>query len=877
MDNIEAKIWAKSANENNKNGISLLQHIEDILRNINEIKTFIGDNKLYELIKIAVILHDLGKALPYFQIRTLGNKNYCPFEISTNLPHSIFSLFLIDKIKLEEKIKQIYPEDAKEYKQFVLSAVAYHHWRNNFEEVIRYSIDEIENLLNENLQSEIEKNLKEELRDFFNGYAELIKFDKTMLTEIINGAQIEDYAIPPYSLYWLPKRISFEKVNLVDWVKLSGFLIRCDHFASFCESENNYEQPIEFKGIEYEKIKSKLKDKFNLDDEKKIWQVKLIEEKKLSEKNVILVAPTGSGKTEFSYIWSKGEKTFYTLPLRSAVNQIFERSQQLFNDEDERVGLLHSDADVYLLGDGNETENLKSYYLARQLSYPFMVSTGDQFFPYALRPPSYEKIYATFSYSRLVIDEVQAYDPKAAAIIVRYLQDIYKMGGKFLLITATMPDFIREELKNRIKDEVGEKDFELIDYYDKATEVDYSSIKKHKLKFIKIKNNENEFEYDKIIDEIIDKSYENNGQRVLVVVNTVKLAVDVFDKIKKNVGEKMFVELLHSRLTYEKRKEKENLIVKEFSNPKPLDENIPKIVVATQVVEASLDLDADILYTEFVPIDSLVQRMGRVLRRYKTESPSNLESPNVFVTIFENGIESGGNNVYSNDLIEISLKLFSKTESDLETDKWLDKNGKYKKKSKDWRNKKTVDEFFKTIKKLEPEALILSELEKKELVKKLYNPKIFAVSESYLTTFYKTLDILDSGFMAERKDEAHRIFREISSISVIPKTKLEELIKSINEFFEKNSDNKNLYVKFKKVILNRFVVNVYFPKWKYDEIRFREDIRLSYQLVNNENNFDNHQEKLINKWCRNIFIVKTEYDEETGILKYDFPEYNPFI
>ena len=877
MTENKSKIWAKSSIGKNKEEISLAKHIDDLLSNLNLLKNVINDERLFETIKLAIYLHDIGKALPFFQIRTLGNKNYRPFEITTNLPHSIFSLFLIDKTKLEEKIKQIYPQGSQEYKQFVLSAVAYHHWRNNFEEVIRYSIDEIENLLNENLQSEIEKNLKEELKDFFNGYAELIKFDKTMLTEIINGAQIEDYAIPPYSLYWLPKRISFEKVNLVDWVKLSGFLMRCDHFASFCESENNYEQPIEIKEIEYEKIKSKLKDKFNLDDEKKIWQVKLIEEKNLSEKNVILIAPTGSGKTEFAFVWSNGHKTFYTLPLRSAVDQIFERSQKLFNDEIERVGLLHSDADVYLLGDGNETENLKSYHLARQLSYPFMVSTGDQFFPYALRPPSYEKIYATFSYSRLVIDEVQAYDPKAAAIIVKYLQDIHKMGGKFLLITATMPDFIREELKNRIKDEVGEKDFELIDYYDKATEVDYSTIKKHKLEFLKIVINENEFKYDNIIEKIIENANANNGQRVLVVVNTVKLAVDVFDKIKKNVGEKMFVELLHSRLTYEKRKEKEKKIGDAFLNPKPANENVPKIVVATQVVEASLDLDADILFTEFAPVDSLIQRMGRVLRRFKTKSPDKLDNPNVFVTIFENGIESGGNKVYSNDLIEISLKLFSKTESDLETNKWLDKNGKYNKESKDWRNKKTVDEFFKVIKKLDSDALILSELEKKELVEKLYNRAYFATSSSYLSDFYKTLEILDSGFMAERKDEAHRIFREISSISVIPKTKLEELIKSINEFFEKKSDNKNLYVKFKREILNRFVINIYFPNWKYDEIKFREDIRLSYQLINNENNFDNHQEKLINKWCRNIFIVDTKYDEETGIIKYNFPEYNPFI
>lgn len=91
-----------------------------------------------------------------------------------------------------------------------------------------------------------------------------------------------------------------------------------------------------------------------------------------------------------------------------------------------------------------------------------IVSTGDQFFPYALRPPGYEKIYATFSYSRLVIDEVQAYDPKAAAIIVKFIEDVVCMGGRFLLMTATLPKFIQESIKKSL----GENQYRLVNLYD---------------------------------------------------------------------------------------------------------------------------------------------------------------------------------------------------------------------------------------------------------------------------------------------------------------------------------------------------------------------------------------------------------------------------
>ena len=162
------KIWAKSSNKKDEPGLWLYEHIEDILNNLDQLKVFIGDEKLFELIKISVLLHDLGKALPYFQIRSLGNKNYEPFEITSNIPHSIFSLLLINKTRLKANIKRIYPENYEEYTQYVLSAVAFHHWRNNFSDVIRYSNEDIDNLLKTGLLHEIEENLTGDLSKILN-------------------------------------------------------------------------------------------------------------------------------------------------------------------------------------------------------------------------------------------------------------------------------------------------------------------------------------------------------------------------------------------------------------------------------------------------------------------------------------------------------------------------------------------------------------------------------------------------------------------------------------------------------------------------------------------------------------------------------------
>jgi len=117
--------------------------------------------------------------------------------------------------------------------------------------------------------------------------------------------------------------------------------------------------------------------------------------------------------------------------------------------------------------------------------------------------------------------------------------------------------------------------------------------------------------------------------------------------------------LFHSRFTLEDRRKKElELIGKEFKNPKDeTNETTPKILVATQVVEASLDIDADLLFTEIAPMDALVQRMGRVLRRHKDFIPEEPKEPNVNVIVFREGYQSGSKYVYENELIEKTFAI----------------------------------------------------------------------------------------------------------------------------------------------------------------------------------------------------------------------------
>jgi len=843
------EIWAKRKKDGRE--ITLKEHTTDLLNNI---KAFyekihhrlpeklgnITSNELLQLLKYACFFHDLGKVSPKFQ-ETLGNEKYyneLKELLDKDIRHNILSLFFINK----GKVKEICQDNESLYSTF-LSAIAFHHWRKDEKE---YSlglnedlIETCKKLLENNNGKKLEEILKEHFDEFSVDFdaKDLIAFDKDLAEHIKEGGNlISAGIIPPYTLYFLPERLKMERTLKIDlnlWIFLSGFLMRIDHFSSFCEEEN-----LSLK-IEKEIPKGELINKLTQKFGEKFWQKDLITN--LKDKNVILIAPTGIGKTEFAFLWAEDEKFFYTLPLRVATNQIFERACSYFNenlhiDDDPfingNVGLLHSDADLYIvdkweaLSDTNwDGETPKIIEISKHFSLPVNISTGDQIFPSALKYPGYEKIYATLGYSKLIIDEVQAYDPRACAIVVKMIEDIVSLGGKFLLMTATLPGFVKKELENKnIK-------FEVIDLYGEKIK----DITRHKI-VLKEKDIEDD------IEEIIEKA--NEKKRVLVVLNTVKKAKNVYDKINKR-GFKGFLGLLHSEFTLNERKKRELIIcggtyevegeekeieifgqkinLKEhtqkikieilddenekkeveldwevgkegeqkkkiiikglFQNPKPENEDSPKILVATQVVEASLDIDADYLFTEIAPIDSLVQRMGRVMRRvnlmngkikgsdkkfkYKDFYEKDESNVIIYYQKEKNKIkESGEGKVYEAELIQKAYEIL-KDEKEIK------------------------------------------EREKQNLVAKFYEKVENEKNSNYLQKFYETLRILNSGYVSENKNEAHELFREIYTISVVEEDKIDEMIRKIEEAANIT------WLWFKKEIVAEYVINV--NMWKFKD------------------------------------------------------------
>lgn len=829
------------AKSREKGEITLKNHISNLLQQSEELLALFSQssqNNLKKLLTLAIVFHDLGKVLPYYQRKVFKNENYWE-RPPQYIPHSLLSLFWIDIDKLFSELGEA---DAK----LVLTATAFHHWRENFFQLLLKGDENLKSVLSflieEKNCQQFEINLKEEL----NEWADYIKFNKKLAQGIINGLSLLDTNLipPPYLTYFLPQRIEIPEESKKRQILITGLLQRIDGFASFLE-EDKSKGEIEIRNIPYNEIKERVLREIQRSSntnltERDIWQFQKVK----PNENLILVAPTSYGKTEFAFLWANGQKMLYTLPLRVAVNQIFQRAKRIFGEG--KIGILHSDADLYLLKEKRGLEEgIRTYEISKHLSYPNTIATGDQFFPSALKYPTYEKIYATLSYSHLVIDEVQAYDPRACAIIVKLLEDITRLGGKFLLMTATLPEFVRKEIESRCQD----VNYQLINLYEEDQDKFRNNVR-HNIKFKVLKGKPESPPRD-LIEEIINKA--KAGNRVLVIVNTVKMAQEIFVKLENDVPKW----LIHSRFTQSDRQRKEREeIENQFGHPKPDNENEAKIIVSTQVVEASLNIDADYLFTELAPLDALIQRMGRVWRRIRADKEFNYsqkyKDENVTILVWEDGLESGEGNVYEKDLLVATLMILSSKE-ELKDEYWLKKK---KKEDMEKKRGEIIKQLLQSASDKEP--FCLSEFEKQEYVIRLFN--LLPEDCDYLKKFYETLSVLDAGYVSERKREAERTFREIYDVNVISEDKLKDFGDSIKNFFNNEDKEFIKWTFFKDKVLSKFVVPCPIGAAKGRKPIFDALLEQGLLSVDSENG-----EKL-RKWLEGVYVIEAQYDENKGLI-----------
>jgi len=537
---------------------------EKTLDKVSNISGF-EKSKIKDLIFFSAYFHDMGKATKEFQstIRE-GTKSY----------HSLYSASVLVSIEDFDFLER--EGDEERYINLLLVIALTHHtlFPYDVKDVAFTFLDEGETFFYEYKKS-YENYLKKSCKYSF-------EFD------IENNMKVELEAIEDELQY-----IKGNHKLRILYTYVSGILNLADWLASARFSGTT--TPIYF---QVQPKKEEFVEHLSFDKLREFQ-----ENLSSSSKSILVEIPTGEGKTEGSLLWAihnldnKHSKIIYTLPTQTTSNKLYERVHDFFDKNE--CGLIHSSAKIYLekkyeQENGEVDDVFKSdFLLSKSFNKPVTVSTIDSLLKYFINIGRFNIATKNFLNSVVVIDEVHAYDFKLMGFLKRFFELCTEMDVKVCLMSASIP--------NKIKELLGVKHYTLITqkklFEKKANEI----LKK--------------YEYlDDDLNFVLEKFEEQKN--ILIIRNTVKSATQTYKELK-TLGIENII-LYHSTFKKRDRTKKEDLIFDKLKSKKPF------ILVATQIVEISLDIDFDVMFTDNAPIDSLIQRFGRVNRQKSVDKKGEI-------------------------------------------------------------------------------------------------------------------------------------------------------------------------------------------------------------------------------------------------------------
>ena len=770
-----AEIYKKYKAKENE---TIYEHTKNLLSKLEELKDIVAIDDI-DLIAEACIFHDFAKVNPLFQRRLESGKK---LDENEEIGHNILSFYMA---------KNYLEEYSKEDRNIILYAILNHHnYVDNFE-----TIDKKQDLISANLKSISTEVFKDDEIDFFKniGLRELAVIRKL--------------------------RTNPSKKSIL----VKGFLHKCDYAASA-------HSKIDMPNIHLESRLEKLKDDFVSKGSSDGWNEMQRFARDNTDSNLILIGSTGLGKTEASLLWIGNNKGFYVLPLKTAINAMYRRIKNTLYKDDytKNLGLLHGELEnIYLEEDDESSMALDSeteesmkfwehYGLTRAMSLPLTICTPDQVFRFAFKYCSYELQLATYSYSKMVIDEIQAYSPDILATLIYALQLIDMVGGKFAITTATLPPFIKDLLQEGI---------------DKKTEYKEKPFLNNKIRH-RVSLRHSAINIDDIKDFIDDK-YHQESMKLLVVVNTVTKAQGIYRELKSWLDEndiEIEMNLLHSKFTVQHRSEKEEAILKDGESK--CKKRV--IWISTQVVEASLDIDFDYLFTELSDLSSLLQRLGRCNRK-GLKSVDEFNSyvyldidENLLIKYSDNNAYSSGGIIYKS-LYELSKAALLEWETENNTGLFseADKNS-------------LIENYF-TKKKIEEYDKMYSSIYREYLAeyKRMHDHLVYIIPDS------------------KNAKEVTKEFRNIISRRVIPQSIYEDKQENIIGIIDEIEEKRKLIGKTKSTVEKQ--------KLRVDILRLKNEFRkftlnISLRELDKDKDYcvvDNEK----------IIISTRVYNKEYGIIK----------
>ncbi|HXF85531.1 MAG TPA: CRISPR-associated helicase Cas3' [Anaerolineales bacterium] len=636
-------IWAKSADKGTGNKPeSLAQHTWDVLARLTdyielrpELPTQLGKPYLWNSLFWAAFLHDFGKAMPGFQamLRKEGER--------WRHRHEVFSLAFVEWIA-----EALTPEEH----QWIIAAIVSHHKdANEIENDYPLPDDDEEDVLAAHL-SRVDSTTLHGLWRWINecssdwiaalGLTNQVRnlpiLDETRaITEIEqNGVMHIRKRLKQYRRF-VQSLDNQAQTLWVSAIALRGHLINADHSASAHVGRMQ---------------KTSLDISTILASRKLTWDKLFEHQRKASqtEGSALLIAPTGSGKTEAALLWASHQahngalpRLFYALPYQASMNAMLLRLQENFRNE--HVGLQHGRAllAMYRMLMEREYDSRQAAKQARwaknlaELNFQFVrVFSPYQMLKGMYRLKGYEAMLSDYHNAAFVFDEIHAYEIKRLAMILKAIEYLHRhYHARFMVMSATFPSLIKKWLREAL-DSPAEIS---------ATPDLFQEFQRHRLQLLP-----GELLADSNLGQIAETA--RAGKSVLVVCNLVDRAQTAFRELQARLSKDGIpVELLHGRFNMRDRSAKERLIRDATGSTSQNRRSI--VLVATQVVEVSLDIDLDTIFTDPAPLEALVQRFGRINRRRKQ---TDLAPVHVYCEPCD------GQKIYDERLVQRTLRILER-------------------------------------------------------------------------------------------------------------------------------------------------------------------------------------------------------------------------
>lgn len=614
---------------------TLFDHLENVGRRSKEIlaskKLNLDDFTDFETLKdisyLIGISHDFGKSSNYFQ-EYINEKDDTKRRKLKNRPEThhafISSLFTYSIVKKYLSNRELLEKEHYKYLPILgFLIVKRHHGNldsaldetydccvddNEKFEVVKRQINAIDfeklNTIYSTLCFDYEINIK----DFKNAYKKIVKEINTKQKRLIrrldeNGTIF--YYFTTLLLYSI--LLDADKTDAANLRPVNRKNIPTDVVDKYKDKKF---------GQAEEQNKSKLKIN---EIREKIYKevISRIDELDLNNDKIMsLNVPTGTGKTLTSLSFAlklrrrlNKEKGFspriiYALPFLSIIDQNSDVFNDVLNNPTTDVLLKHHHLSDIVYGTENEFENIevekdisKRLLLIEGWNSEIIVTTFMQFF-YSIisnRNRAIRKFHNIVN-SIVILDEVQAIPHKYWLLLKESLRFIAEyFNTYFLFVTATQP-LIFDEKQNEIISLVKSKE----EYFEKCDRVDLIP----NLELLNI----NDFQ-----EELRNDISQNPNKDFLIVMNTINSSKEIYNFIKKELNDKKNTKICYLS-TNIVPKERLNRIreIKEKTEER-------KIIVSTQLIEAGVDIDVDLVYRDFAPLDSINQVAGRCNRNFEED------------------------------------------------------------------------------------------------------------------------------------------------------------------------------------------------------------------------------------------------------------------